>query len=265
MAAGSAAGVSWMLPSAVAAAPPPAAQDPFADLPPPGDPNFPRAVLRRVDDLYRGQKSHARLSMAVHTAHYDRHLTLEAWSYGTEYALVRVLEPKKERGNATLKAGRDLFTYLSRSGRTIKITGGMMGASWMGSHLTNDDLVRENRLSEDFEIRNGGVRLYEGRRVYLFRLTAREDAAVVWGFIDVMVREDDLQPVAEIFYDEDARKVRTMFFTDIETLAGRRLPTVLSVHPTDHPEAYTRVEYLDLDFDPPIDPSFFTLSRLRTL
>ncbi|RMH00434.1 MAG: outer membrane lipoprotein-sorting protein [Deltaproteobacteria bacterium] len=260
--AGALMAVAGVPPEGRAASP---AQDPYAGLPPPSDPDFARAVLERVDDQYRGRKSHARLSMKVHTAHYDRSLVMEAWSLGKDYSLVRILEPKKERGNATLKAGDDLFTYLAKSGRTIKITGGMMGASWMGSHFTNDDLVRESRLSEDFDIANGGLRLFEGQRVHLFRLTAKPDAAVVWQFIDVMVREQDLQPVVEIFYDEDAQEVRRMWFSDYRTLGGRTLPTVIVMRPTDKPEEYTRVEYLDLDFSPDIDASFFSLARLRTL
>ena len=52
----------------------------------------------------------------------------------------------------------------------------------MGSHFTNDDLVKESRLVEDYEIETS----FEGTRVKVnrlweFTLTPRPEAAVVWG------------------------------------------------------------------------------------
>src|SRR4051812_30388139 len=94
--------------------------------PAPGSPEFPRYVMEKMDDLYRGQKSHGVLEMTVQTKHWSRSITLESWSLGKDFSLVRILEPKKEQGTSTLKARQDLFTYLSNTGRTIKITSGMM-------------------------------------------------------------------------------------------------------------------------------------------
>ena len=70
--------------------------------------------------------------MTVVTRHWTRTMAMEAWSKGTERSLVRILSPQKERGTATLMVGNDLFTYLSKTDRTVKISGGMMGGSWMG-------------------------------------------------------------------------------------------------------------------------------------
>ena len=54
----------------------------------------------------------------------------------------------------------------------------MMMGSWMGSHFTNDDLVKESRLVEDYDIEIA----FEGRDrtdVWEFRLTAEPDVPVV--------------------------------------------------------------------------------------
>ena len=111
---------------------------PAAEAPPPapGSPDFPRYAMAKIDDLYRGNKSHGVMEMTVKTAHWMRALTLESWSLGKDRSLVRILAPKKEQGTATLKTGRDLFTYLSNTGRTVKITSGMMGGSIAASGST---------------------------------------------------------------------------------------------------------------------------------
>ena len=64
----------------------------------------------------------------------------------------------------------------------------------MGSHFTNDDLVKESRIVDDydFEISFEGER--EGVEVWEFQLTPRPEAPVVWGRIDEQVRKADLMP-----------------------------------------------------------------------
>ena len=78
-------------------------------------------LLRKVDDLWRGDASHTVMTMRVKAAHYERKLQLEGWSKGTDKTLVRILKPTKEKGTITLKSGESIYTYLPRTDRTIKL------------------------------------------------------------------------------------------------------------------------------------------------
>ena len=255
------AAAAFALAIAIAAAPPAAADGPVA----PGQPGFARYVMQKIDDMYRGQRSYGSLSMKVRTTHWTRTLSLESWSLGTEYSIVRITSPKKERGTATLKAEGDLYTYLNKTGRTIKISGGMMGASWMGSHFTNDDLVRETRLSDDFDIELIYQGEEAGQQIFRFELVPKPDAPVVWGRIDVAVRASDLQPLSQLFYDEDGKKVRLLVFSDHAEVGGRVLPRKLVMRPLDGSGEYTEIRYRKIDFAADIDRSFFTVNRLKSL
>ena len=99
----------------------------------------------------------------------------------------------------------------------------MMG-SWMGSHFTNDDLVKESRIVDDydFEISFEGER--EGVEVWEFQLTPRPEAPVVWGRIEEQVRKADLMPTWIRYYDEDGDLVRTLTFSGYRTMGGRLVP-----------------------------------------
>ena len=101
-------------------------------------------VLRRYDDLMRGESSSAEVVMTVRTERYQRQLRMAVLSEGSERSLVRVLEPAKERGVATLKVEQDVWNYLPKVDRTMKVPAGMMSGSWMGSHFSNDDLVQDS-------------------------------------------------------------------------------------------------------------------------
>ncbi|MEE9384322.1 MAG: outer membrane lipoprotein-sorting protein [Nannocystaceae bacterium] len=236
-----------------------------AKAPSPNSAEFPRYVLRRIDDMYRGEKSRSLMRMDVKTKHWTRSISLESWSLGEAYSLVRILSPKKERGTATLKADDDLFTYLNKTRRTIKITSGMMGGSWMGSHFSNDDLVRGSRLSEQYAIKTSFVGPREGTDVYVFVLTPKPDAPVVWGKIEVTIRQSDLVPLEQIFYDEDGEKMRALVFSDYKVIDGRAIAGMMEMKPLDKPGEYTRIHFDEIDFGVDLNKGFFTLQKLRSM
>ncbi len=93
-------------------------------------------IVDQVDRLLRGESSIGAVTMEISTANWRRTLSMQIWSRGTENALVRINKPEKEAGTATLKVGNNIWHYLPKVNRTIKIPTSMMMASWMGSHFT---------------------------------------------------------------------------------------------------------------------------------
>jgi outer membrane lipoprotein-sorting protein len=223
----------------------------------------PREIIDRIDRLLRGESSHGTAVMEVVTENWERRLTMEIWSLGTEYALVRIVSPAKEAGTATLKAGDDIWNYLPKVDRTIKIPASMMMGSWMGSHFTNDDLVKDSRLVDDYEIEIAFEGERDGVEVWDFVLTPKPEAPVVWGRIEYRVRKQDLMPVWAKYFDDEGNLARTLTFEDFRTVSGRTVPMVLNMRPADKPNERTTVRYTSLDFDVPLEPSFFSLQNLK--
>jgi outer membrane lipoprotein-sorting protein len=225
----------------------------------------PRALelIRRIDDLWRGDASHAVMGMRVKTANYERSMRLEAWSQGTDRTLVRILSPAREKGTATLKDGDAIYTYLPRTDRTIKLNAGMMGGSWMGSHFTNDDLVREDRLSEDFDVSISFEGKREGRACVELTLDPKPEAAVVWGRIVTLIDAESLQPIRSTYFDEDLKPARTMSFHDLKRLGGRMVPSRMRLTPADKPNEHTEMLYESLELDPKLPANFFSLQGLK--
>jgi len=220
-------------------------------------------LLAEIDDLWRGQSSHAITSMQVKTEHYTRSMQMEGWSKGKEKTLIRIIEPLREKGTATLKSGNNIYTYLPKTDRTIKLTSGMMMGSWMGSHLTNDDLVKEARLEEDYdaEISFEGER--DGEDIIEFTLIPKPDAAVVWGKLILIIDGDSHNPIVESYFDEDMVLARTIEFTELKQLAGRLRPSVMTVTPADKPGEFTEFVYQSLEFDIELGEQLFSLSSLK--
>lgn len=223
----------------------------------------PREIIDRVDRILRGESSYGVATMDVVTEHWERSVTMEVWSLGTEYSLIRVTAPRKEAGTATLKAGDDIWNYLPRVDRTIKIPASLMMGSWMGSHFTNDDLVKESRLVEDYDIAIAFDGVRDGDDMWEFVLTPKSEAAVVWGHIEYQVRKRDLMPTWAHYYDEDDTLVRVLTFGDFREMGGRLVPAVMEMLPQDKPGERTVIRYSKVEFDISLSESFFSLRSLR--
>ena len=222
------------------------------------------AIIDRVDRLLRGDSSRGVATMEVVTEHWERRMTMEIWSLGTDYSLVRLRAPQKEAGTATLKAEDDIWNYLPKVDRTIKVPASMMGGAWMGSHFTNDDLVKESRLIDDYDIEiafDGDDP--DGVAVWEFRLTPKPEAAVVWGFVEYRIRQRDDMPLWAKFYDEDGDLARTMEHGEFAEFGGRVVPGVMDMYPADKPGERTSIRYEELEFDIDVEPSFFSLRTLQ--
>lgn len=235
----------------VAAAPPASGQE-LPDL---------DRVTRHLDELYRAQSSHARMAMTVVRPRQTRELTLESWSKGEDRALVVIRAPAREAGTATLRTGEGLWSYGARADRMIRIPTGLLSESWMGSHLTNDDLMRETSYDDDYESVLAWA-MREGTRYLQVTLTPKPEAPVVYTRLVFLLTRDEWVPVRWEFYDGDAM-VRTISYEDVRQVAGRPLPMRMVIQPSDAPNERTVIEYRQLELDVPVADELFTRRGLR--
>jgi outer membrane lipoprotein-sorting protein len=222
-------------------------------------------ILREIEDMWRGTSSHSVLTMHVKTSHYTRDMRMEGWSKGKDKTLVRILSPLKDKDTATLKSGNDIYSYLPKTDRTIKLTSSMMMGSWMGSHFTNDDLVKESRMEDDYDPSISFEGNREGMDIIEFTLIPKPDAAVVWGKIVAIVLSKDYMPLKYYYYDEEMNIARTMTFSRFEMLGGKIRPKVMKVVPADKPDEYTELTYEDLELNIVLEDHFFSISSLKRM
>jgi len=222
-----------------------------------------RQILRKMDDLYRSSSSRALLEMEIVTPHWQRTLKMEMWSKGLEKTFIRILEPKKERGVATLKLDNEIWNYLPKTAKVIKIPPSMMMGSWMGSDFTNDDLVREYTFYDDY--RFSLIAPADGDTAHI-RVACVPKAGVplLWAKVILTVRKGDFLPMTEEFFDEKGRRMRIMRFSGIRTFGRRTLPAVLELIPENKKGQKTVVRYLDVTFDANVSDGVFSLRHLQS-
>jgi outer membrane lipoprotein-sorting protein len=222
-----------------------------------------RANVDRVAQLFVSKSCIATIERQIVKADFQRTISMKLWSLGDTYILVRLLSPQEDAGTAILKAGNKAWTYLPKSNRTVEMPATMMMTPLMGSHFTLDDLVGQARLTEDYGIATSFAGERDGAMVSEYTLTPKPAAAVVWGKIVLEIRQSDLMPVWERYYDEDGKPVRELAFSDYKTESGRLVPTRLVMRPLDQPGEETTITYENVAFDVPISEDTFSLEKLR--
>ncbi|MCG8436366.1 MAG: outer membrane lipoprotein-sorting protein, partial [Gammaproteobacteria bacterium] len=135
----------------------------------------------------------------------------------------------------------------------------MMMGSWMGSDFTNDDLVKQTQLVDEYHLD-----LEETEDEYFITLTPREETVTLWGKIEYIVSRSPLLPVGQIFYDDEGEKIRHMTFSEPKEFSGKLMPSILEMTPLKKEGHRTRVIYDDITFDvPEITEQTFSMRNLR--
>ncbi len=219
-------------------------------------------IIAKQDELYRSGNSYSKMEMHMVTPHWERTLELEVWSKGMDMTFILINSPKKEKGMATLRVENEMWNYLPKTDKIMKIPPSMMMSSWMGSDFTNDDLVKESSLKEDYRYKI--IDPEEAREDLIYvELIPKEETASVWGRIVISVRESDYLPVDERFFDEKGELMRIIDFKEITMLGGREIPTVMELIPLNKEGNKTVMRYSEAKFDIVLDDEVFTLRNLR--
>ena len=245
-----------------------AAADAAPALEPPS-PGLPaRAVAERVEELFRGENSYFQATMTIRSPLLPapRIVGFRAWDdRSSGRSFVRITAPPKDRGVAFLNVPPNLWNYIPRVERTLRIPPSMMLQSWMGSDFTNDDLVRESSQLDDYEhhwlgIAPAGAGL---PRAYVIEYRPHEAAPVVWGRIAAWIDAERFAPLRQEFYDEAGALLRVMRFSDFRRTRGRLYPHAWSLIPENRPGHETAIQIEEIRFDEPIPDSIFTRRNLR--
>lgn len=218
-----------------------------------------RHAMQKLQQLLRSDTSIATYTMRVTTPDWQRSVRFKAWDDrpGKRF-FIRILAPEKDVGTAYLKLAGNLWMYLPRLERDIRIPPSMMLSSWMGSDFTNDDLVKSSSVVDDYTHRITA----RGPDSFTVESLPKPDAPVVWGKLVHVIRNDGI-PLSEAFYDEHGKQIRRLEFTDVRMMGGRNIPSRWLMQPLDEPGKHTELILEQVAFDPVLDDALFTRANLK--
>lgn len=220
-------------------------------------------IIRRADELMRGNSSYAQITMTIEKPEWKRTMTMKAWSLEPDFSLIYVTEPARDKGTVTLKRGNEVWNWLPSVQKVIKIPPSMMLQSWMGSDFTNDDLVRASSIVKDYTHTLLGREVYEGHECYKIQLVPKPEAGVVWAKVLVWISTEGYLEYKTEYYDEDGVLVKSFLGSKVKTFGDRKLPAHWEMIPYNEPGNKTILDYDELRFNEKINTDFFSLQNMK--
>ena len=220
-------------------------------------------IVSRAHEKTNGNSNYTEMTMKIVRPTYERSISMKAWALGTNYSMVYITAPAKEKGQVHLKREKEMWNWQPAINRMIKLPPSMMMQSWMGSDFTNDDLINQASIVNDYTHKLLGEEKYETYSCYKIELTPKENSNVVWGKIILLISKDDEFILKSEYFDEDNDLIKTELASDIKMLGGKKIPAKFTTIPADKKGNKTILIMDNIVFDYKLDESFFTQQNMK--
>ncbi|WP_258099737.1 outer membrane lipoprotein-sorting protein [Marinoscillum pacificum] len=222
-----------------------------------------KEIIDKANERMQGESNAAEMQMQIVRPSWTREISMKSWARGNDYSLVLITAPARDQGAAFLKREKELWNWQPTIDRVIKMPPSMMMQSWMGSDFTNDDLVKESSIVEDYEheiLKDTVIGEYKAWKILM---TPKEDAPVVWGKIEAYIDQGDFLQLLFKYYDEDEYLINTMILSDMKEMDGRIVPTRMEMIPAENPDQKTVIIYKSWYFNKDIKTDFFSIQNMK--
>jgi len=216
-------------------------------------------IIRKVDHNMRGKNVYMKMHMSIKTKNHKRTMGMESWSEGKKKSFVKITSPSKDAGITFLSLNGQMWQYVPKIERVIKIPPSMMLQNWMGSDISNDDVVKQSSMVDDYTAKL----LSKKGNVAKIELTPKPNAAVVWGKIISKINTSNYTGIEDVFYDENGRKVRVFFYQKVKKFGNYAIPTVWTITPLNKKHNSTTIIIDNAVFDGKISSQYFQKSALK--
>lgn len=224
-----------------------------------------KEIIRKMDDKMQGKSNESVMQMSIVRPKYTRTIELKNWSLGREYFMTYITAPAKDKGQVFMKYKMEMWNYNPAINRMIKLPPSMMSQGWMGSDYTNDDLVKQSSIVNDYTHSILGEANIDGRACYKIEMIPNENSNVVWGKVISYVEKEKFLNLKSEYFDEEEYLVRTEIGKDVKVFDGRELPSVIEIIPADEPENKTILTIISMDFDVEINERFFSQQNMKRI
>lgn len=222
-----------------------------------------REIVKTADEKARGKTSQAEITIQIIRPSWNREMKMKTWSKGNDLALILVMAPPKDKGTVFLKRKKEVWNWIPTIERNIKLPPSMMSQSWMGTDFTNDDLVKESSIVENYVHSLAGEETMGGWPCWKIQLVPKPDAAEVWGKIMLWVSKKDFLMLKAEYYDEEDILINTMVSSEVKMLGNKLLPSRMEMIPADKKGNKTVLVYNSLLFDKDISDDFFSTQNMQ--
>lgn len=220
-------------------------------------------ILKSEDKLRGGEKAYTEMKIDIVRPSWKREIKLKTWVKGIDYSMILITGPKRDKGQVFLKNKKQVWSYIPKFNRVTKLPPAAMSQSWMGTDLSNDDLVRESNKIEEFVYTLKSDTIIAGLACYHIELIPNEGTDIIWGKLELFIDKVDFITVRNEMYDEDGILVNVLKSSVIKMMSGMKIATKMEMIPVEKEGEKTIMTIITLDTNIDLDPTFFSKQNMK--
>ncbi len=224
----------------------------------------PNEIIKKSEDKVRGGvQAYTEITIDIIRPKWSRKIKLKSWAKGTNYSMILISSPARDKGSVFLKADKQVWSYIPKFNRVTKLPPAAMSQSWMGTDLTNDDLVKESSKVDDFKYSLLKDTVIDSLLCYQIELIPNEGTNIIWEKIKLYIDKKDFITLRNENYDEDGELVNVLKASEIKVMSGVKMATKLEMIPLGKKGNKTVMRINKLDTSQQLDASFFTKQNMQ--
>ena len=161
-----------------------------------------------------------------------------------------------------LKLEEQLWIYSPSTDRIIQIAGHMLRQSVMGSDLSYEDLMEDNKLTDQYNAKVTGSEIVDGHNCWVIELTAFVPE-IAYQEQKLWVDQERNIPLREEMYAKSGTLLKKTELSDIQLINGRWYPKKIVFK--DMLKEGTGTEFIieEIEFNVPIADYIFSKASLK--
>ena len=221
-------------------------------------------ILERVDANMTIETARTKAEMTiVYREGDERSLVFESWSTGTEQSFLEFLEPARDAGSRFLRMDDNMWIFIPRVGKSVRIQGHMLRQGLMGSDFSYGDASENPSMVEDYEATIEREEVLDGRPTYVLRLIARRrdlsyPSRLIW------VDRERWIPLKEERFARSGKLLKSVLLSDVRQLGNNWYPFRIEMDNALQTDTRTVLQTLEFDRDIAVPEEIYTLRYLES-
>jgi outer membrane lipoprotein-sorting protein len=179
-------------------------------------------LLRRVDENENYTTIQYEGDMIIEYQNRRYVKTMKAWARGNTDSFIEFINPE-DYGTKYLKKGARLYVYSPDTEEVMLISGHMLKESMMGSDLSYEDTIENEKLSARYTPVLIGSDTFNGRDVWLLELTAKKKTES-YPKQKLWIDKENGDLVHYELYALSGAKLKEFTLLHVQIIEGRRFP-----------------------------------------
>jgi len=220
-----------------------------------------KEILDRIDANMSADTRYVKSKMIIHGPRSSRTVESESWAEGLS-SYTAYLAPAREKGTKMLKLEDKLWIFSPSTDRTIQISGHMLRQSVMGSDLSYEDMMDDQKLSEVYDAVVVDSEVIGETDCWILEMTATvEDVA--YQMRKLWVDKSRFIPLKEELYAKSGKLLKMTELSNIEKHGSRWYPGKITFKDMLKKGAGTEFIVDEIRFDVEIPDHLLTKASLR--